>query len=180
MQKRTVVWLFIFIFLILIINYVVRTYYLGNKKFRLGEDSPAPSSPMKMNLFISQPPVMGETAEIVAVIRWIPTNIPPMEDTTAQIILPDGFELLEGDLKWEGELQKEVNFSITIRAIKVGNWTIEGLARSPPTGETFSGGRDFIYISVGKHNSFIQEWSFPEPWSCPNGENCAIAGRFSR
>src|SRR3989344_3520501 len=160
----------ILIVLLLLINlYLIYPNYLFDKTMT---DNVAPSSPMKMNLFISQPPVVGETAEIVAVIKWIPDIKPGMPNTFARIILPEGFELLKGNLEWEGKLQKEANFSVIVKSVKVGNWTIEGIARNPPTGDTFSGGRDFIYILIGEQSSFIQEWPFPEERECPQGQNC--------
>ena len=83
--------------------------------------------------------------------------------TSARISLRKGLETESGDLTWEGELEKESSFSIVIMSVETGDWTIEGTARNPPTGETWIGGRDFIYISVREWRSIIMDGPFPKP-----------------
>ena len=126
----------------------------------------APSSPMKLDLSISNAPALGETAEITATITYIfGQNKDYVLNTTANITLPEGFELINGYLDWEGIIKPEVpeiNFSILIKSVKTGDWTIEGRAKTPPTGSTYFGGRDFIYISVMEDEAIISDVPFPK------------------
>lgn len=126
-------------------------------------ETPA-SPPMRVDLSLSRAPALGETAEVIAVINYtgkIKENVP---ETTANIILPAGFELINGNSTWSGYLKKEpTQFSITVKAVQTGNWTIEAKARSPPTGDTYFDGRDSIYITVLEDRSMISGTSFSKP-----------------
>lgn len=125
-------------------------------------ETPA-SSPIKLNLSLSKAPALGQTTEIIAILTYIGKIKENMPEAVANINLPDGFELISGNIVWKGKLEASINFSIVIKAIKIGNWTIEGSVRSPPEGEAYFGGRDFIYITVLKDNAIISDTPFPKP-----------------
>jgi len=130
------------------------------------DDASAPSSPMRLDLSFSNVPSLGQTAEITAKITQKFGNKNNSYDTAAIIILPEGFELISGNPEWEGELsviKPEINFSIIIKAIKTGNWTIEGYAQTPPNGQYWFGSREFIYISVMEKSAIISDVPFIEP-----------------
>jgi len=106
---------------------------------------------------------LGETAEIIVKITKRSPNDDFIYDTIINITLPEGLELIEGDLNWRGMVSSEEEFSITVKAVEKGDWTIEGKARSPPTGQTYMGGIDFIYLSIGKYWSNTRITAFPKP-----------------
>lgn len=131
------------------------------------QETPA-ASPLKMDISLSKAPALGETAEIIATIQYIVEIKENMSvpKTVANIILPEGFELTSGDPTWEGYVKNEPQqFSILVKAVEVGDWTIQARARSPPTdtGEGYIGGGDNIYVSVLEDKGIISEKSFPKP-----------------
>lgn len=69
---------------------------------------------------------------------------------------------------WNGYLKKEpIQFSITVKAIEIGNWTIEANARTPPTGDAWVGGIDFLYLSVSENSAEVRkDRPFPKPREC--------------
>ena len=139
-------------------------------------DATPPSSPMKLDLSFSNAPELGETAEITGKITYageIPMNI----NTLINITLPDGFELISGRLIFEEELKPETTFKIAVKAVKTGDFTIEGIARTPSKGLEYMGGRNFIYISVGKYWSNIKNKPFLKP--APPCEEVYIDGEIS-
>ena len=48
------------------------------------------------------------------------------EDVVIELELPEGFELVDGTLKWEGHanLNGTVMHTVTIKTVKTGEWTI--------------------------------------------------------
>lgn len=127
------------------------------------EETPA-TPPMKIELSVSKAPALNDVTEITAKIWYTGKIKENMPETIAKIILPEGFELISGDLNWKGYVKNEPQqFNVKVKAIKIGNWTIEANARSPPTGRGYEGGRDWIYVSVLEDNGIVSEKPFPLP-----------------
>ncbi len=125
-----------------------------------GVETPA-TSLIKLELSLSKAPALGKTAEITATITSkLKNKFNDTYDALANIALPEGFELINGNLTWQGLLKPETNFSIVIKSIKTGNWTIESTVRTPVTGNTWFGGRDFIYITILEDNAIVSETPF--------------------
>lgn len=166
MGKR---WFLVFIILFLVVIFI----------FLIVQNNQSPTvfpiSPMKLNLDISNPPALGETAEITAILTYSSKIKENMPNVSISIILPKGLKLLEGNLIWEGEIKKNISYSILVKSIAVGNWTIEGNARTPPEGETYFGGRDFIYLTVTEDDAWFNKERFREIKECPKGENCTTS-----
>lgn len=102
---------------------------------------------------------MNQPVEITA------TVIPPLNvsDSTVEILLPEGFELVSGNLKWQGYLKENeaVQIEGTIKAVKTGTWAIQFLATAnPPTGfnalET-----KFLYVSVSDNTAEVNDTPLP-------------------
>ncbi len=84
-----------------------------------------------------------------------------------EIILPEGFELVEGNLSSEsytspGETEE---FSVEVRAIEEGNWQI-GAWAGPAANRKFD--RDNLYVSVSESGATVSR----TPFSCM-GADCA-------
>lgn len=128
------------------------------------QDVDTPSSPMKINVSLSKAPALNGITEITATI-WYTSKIKEnMSETIAQIILPNGFEVVNGNATWKGYVKNEPKqFSILVKAIRIGNWTIEANIRSPPTGSEHVGGRDWTYVSVFENKGIISKEPFPLP-----------------
>lgn len=119
--------------------------------------------PYPVNLSISKAPALGETAEITVLMRYEGEKIE--RQSKVSIDLPEGFELLSGNTTWIGLMGTESQFSLTIRAVKTGNWTLKASSRIPPNGteETgyFTGGWDRLYLSVLEDSGVLHEEPFP-------------------
>lgn len=139
----------------------------------------APSNGFSYDLSISKAPKLGDTAEITAVFEEI-TKSDNFYLTELSIALPEGLELVEGDLTVEKYFNKRAEHSVTVRAVEKGDWTIEGIARSPPFEAIYFGGKDTVQISVYQYWAFIRYYPIPKPVKpCPNGVNCATSERPS-
>lgn len=93
------------------------------------------NSGIEVNLSISEPPALNETAELTLSV----TTVRDVSNISVKIMLPEGLEILSGDLLWQGKLAKNQKKSVhaNVKAVKTGNWTIIGAA---------TGGTDYIYF----------------------------------
>lgn len=87
------------------------------------EQIPEPPIYLLMHLSnFTEPAGVGSEADLtVFLIPWV-----DMQDISAEIVLPEGLSLVDGNLVWNGNLKANIRekFSARIRAEKVGNWTI--------------------------------------------------------
>lgn len=112
--------------------------------------SGAPSTPMKGELQLSGPPLLGQPVQLTFTISQAEDYPEDAMGVTANIILPEGFELLEGNLEWQGNVVRgtPVTMQATIRAIMPGDWEINAVSQYT-AGEGISyGGVDTLYASV--------------------------------
>ena len=116
--------------------------------------------PIGVNLSISNAPALNETAELACTM----TSSIDAPNTTAQITLPEGFELVSGNLSWHGDIvaNGQKSFSAIIKSAKTGNWTIEARARYPISNGWYVGS-DYLYISVSKDTALVSKTSWIVP-----------------
>lgn len=93
------------------------------------------------------------------------------KDMSANVSLPEGFELVSGNLSWVGDVAEgsEVEVIIAvIRAIKEGNWTIRTVSYIDPKEHGFlAGPANYpIYVRVSKD---LAEWGVTPPWYKKDG-----------
>lgn len=111
------------------------------------------SSTVSINLTFNETPLVNKivnlTTQLLSIINA--TN------TTANITLPYGVELIGGSTQWNGSLIENItrNLTITIRVNSTGNFSIEANARDPPNGSTYMGAREFIYLEVTDSNTKV-------------------------
>ncbi len=76
------------------------------------------------------------------------------ETVSLNISLPEGLEFINGNLTWEGFLDKSETLQInaTVKAIKVGKWTLMAFG-GPLLNKKYDG--DVIYISVSEYSGSI-------------------------
>lgn len=133
------------------------------------EEKPAQETvatpPTRVELSLSKAPALDETTEITATV-WYTGKIREHmynSEVVANITLPEGFELVNGNPTWKGYLKdikdKPQQFSISVKAIQTGNWTIKARAGREHLGSGF----DYVYISVLEDKGIISEESFPLP-----------------
>ncbi len=124
-----------------------------------------PTPPIEVNLaFPNGAPPLNQTAELTCTII---TRSLPMKDIDLEIILPDGFELVSGELSWNGELPRNSSINAInaeVKSIELGNWTIDIKYHINPIGPGGYGGdgRRQVYVSILEDSA---EWNsrFP-PW----------------
>lgn len=143
-----------FVVTFLVVFLVLATVLLGCST----PDIP-PSAPIEVGLSISNAPALNETAELTCTI----TAVFDAPNTTAQITLPDGFELVSGDLSWQGDIAPngQESFNFSIRTVETGNWTIEADAGYFITEDSWYGNVDYIYISVSEETAWVSKTPFP-------------------
>jgi hypothetical protein len=119
---------------------------------------PIPSLPIGVDLSISNAPALNETAEITCTI----TSVFDAPNTSAQIILPDGFELVSGELSWQGDIAPngQESFKFTIKSVKTGNWTIKAKAGYLFGEDGWYGNLDYLYISVSEETALVSKTPF--------------------
>ena len=116
-----------------------------------------PASPVKVELSIANAPALGRTAELTCIV----TSHYDAMNVTAEIILPDAFELVSGNLSWKGDIASngQGKFKFMIKSVKIGNWAIEARAGYLPRGPGggWYGDTDYIYISVSEDSAQVSE-----------------------
>jgi len=115
-------------------------------------ESQVPASYYYSELTIDRPPKLGETSVLTLEVSAVNENTNDFPDYGTKIILPEGFELVSGDLVqtnlWKAG--EPLIVQVTIKAVQIGNWTIHGLALSA-TG-------DALYITVSEDNAYLTEY----------------------
>lgn len=159
--------IYLFVGIVAIIAVIMLLVVYNNQQ----QTTPSTSTGIISTLSISRAPALNETAEITLSVitpRTFGPNVP------VQIRLPDGFELvdgnpegyeyLNGDIIWEPVVKEneELQLRATIKAVKVGEWTIFGGA---------PGEGDYLYISVSEDSAYINEKAFPTP---PRGKQYMV------
>jgi hypothetical protein len=125
--------------------------------------SSTPTPPIEIEVaFPDGAPPLNQTAELTCTI--ITRNL-PMKDIDLEIILPDGLELVRGQLSWNGELPRDsvINaINAEVKSVKLGNWTIEIPYHINPIepGGYGGDGKRKVYISIMEDSA---EWSARNP-----------------
>ena len=87
-----------------------------------------PASPITVELsFPDGAPPLNQEAELIYIIEVREPGC-ILENMSIEIRLPEGFELVSGDLSWFGDISSGDDLEAiraTVRAVNTGNWTIE-------------------------------------------------------
>ena len=81
-------------------------------------------------------------------------------NATATIELPDGFELVEGDLQWTGDIirGKPVEITATVMSIQTGEWQIDArVSYSLAEGTKRSLGYGVLYTSISEDSAMVSD-----------------------
>ena len=115
----------------------------------------APSIPIDVNLRLSNAPRLNQTAEL----RCLVTSVFDASNVTVNISLPEGFVLVQGSTSWVGDIHEDgsVELMAIIKAVNVGNWTIEATAGYYLTKDSWYGDIDRLYISVSEDSAYISK-----------------------
>ena len=130
----------------------------------------SPLPPLSVELsFPHGAPYLNQIAEL----RCLMEAHDITDNLTLKINLSNGFELVSGDLAWSGNLSRQSirELKANIRAIKVGNWTIQAVINVGPQNTWFiaeGGGIFNIYVSVAENSA---QWGEYPPWTPPPPPN---------
>lgn len=109
------------------------------------------NSPILVSIAFSEAPALGKPVGVAAAFGLTRAHIKDTEsDVTAGIFLPEGFELVEGTLQWQGEIVRGRLYSITaiVKPVKAGNWRVEAAALYSTGKGLLDGGSTTIFVSI--------------------------------
>ena len=134
------------------------------------QDVSVPSVPISVRLYLSYAPWLNRVAELTCSV----TVIFQASNLSVEITLPEGIALVSGDLSWSGSLPEKgkTDLKALIKAVKVGNWTIEAKAGYPIGGGWYSNIAR-IYLSVSENSAYI----ILDPFSETVGRNATRTTR---
>jgi len=106
-----------------------------------------PSSPISVDLEMEKAPRLEEAVTLTCTVKSIGYDGPA---STASIELPEGAVLVNGDLKWEGDLKADIpiQFTATIKFVKEGYWKIKAVANRVVNEYSIWGDMDSIFLRV--------------------------------
>lgn len=121
---------------------------------------------VKINLFTSEPPVLGRPVVIRAAF-YLETGYQDAHDITVRIILPEGFKKLTGDPEWKGDIIRGQNYTLgtDVEPIKAGTWEIAAQADSKSGGMV---GYATLSVSVPDIVFNLPDNLLPPPWTSVN------------
>lgn len=127
------------------------------------ETPPAPPLTVELSFPDGAPPLNQE-----AELNCIVTSHFSLENMSVEIRLPEGLELVSGELFWFGDVAKGdeiVAIEAVVRAVKIGNWAIELNESIDPEEQGgfgfIPGWREAIYVSVFEDSA---KWATYPPW----------------
>jgi len=124
---------------------------------------------LKKEFVLSEVPILNKPVELTYIV-----GEGPLQSAEIIILLPEGFELVSGNLSARWPPDKPLNKNSTIvlkaiiKAVKPGNWTIRAFPRVKEWGETSDTSR-YFYVEVGEKTSKIHKTPFPFPAQSPAG-----------
>lgn len=125
-------------------------------------------SPINVSLSLSNAPALNQEATLIFIATLLETNMEDL-DSSIEVLLPEGFELVSGSLSREEEISsgESIQISVRIKSVKNGTWTIEGKGE---IGKTIGlvGINDKLYITVFNDTASISKY-LPSSESLPGG-----------
>lgn len=112
-----------------------------------------------MNFFVNDTPKINKSITITLTATTTPYGI-VLPNSTLEIILPEGVELISGNLMWMGNMgmNDTVNVSAIVKATQIGTWIVRGDAISPYGGYY---GHTGVYLIVMQDSGRVEYGSLP-------------------
>lgn len=125
---------------------------------------PAPTMFAPFELNFSEPPEFNKPVELTMDVVG---GILQFPDATIKIDLTDGFELVSGDLEWQGDLTKDVPVQLkaVVKPVKTGDWVIRGWITDSEGGKRI---RTALYVSVSEDSVEVSKTPPPGPYTKPD------------
>ena len=118
---------------------------------------------------LSNAPKLGQEAQLTFTVEVMPEYNKTIEDLSAEVILPEGFAHVSGDLTWQGDLnpRQPIQITSTIKSVKTGEWAIGGSVK---------GAFDYLYVTVSEDDATISR----EPFEVPKSDQPFQIGNINR
>jgi len=124
--------------------------------------SGAPQSPMTVKASVSPAPIVGQVATWHIEI----SSRADAPNTTLQVEVSDGIEIVGGETNWTGHINEgqSVSIDLTIRVTKPGESTVyaQAFSRTSPEGG-FGGGKRLFITSSADSANVVEDINRPQP-----------------
>lgn len=170
------------VIILIIVGIVLAGLYIWNPWSPQRGIKPAPPAPpawsesslLQATLSLSDKPLLNTPVTLTLSFKSIINTI----NTFAKIELPEGFELVSGNLEWQGDLKKdeEEKIEVVVKSTKVGYYQLKGSIGSRQQNSAFSDS-NIIYVEVSQNDAIIgsepeNNWFKPaQSQSVPLAEN---------
>ena len=119
----------------------------------------SPSPEIKAQLSFSEPPVLGKQVTLTATFVLTASAYPKASNVKAEIVLPEGIQRIDGDLKLERDFLNGQTYEIktTVKAIKTGLWEVVANAFFSPREGDYLGGTKELWVSVSENGATVSD-----------------------
>jgi hypothetical protein len=118
------------------------------------------STPIIVHLSFSEPPILGKPVQLTATFSLSKNHESKIaKNVTAKFILSEGYELLEGNLEWNGDFVRGQSQTMvaTIEATKTGNWIVAAEAGYSPGPDAFETGSKTLYTAIAENTAVVND-----------------------
>jgi len=130
----------------------------------------APSSPISVKLSVkalTETATLGSETDLIVTVSSLDGN--SYDGTTAQIDLPDGITLVDGDTSWVGNLENPTIFNARVKFEEIGNWTVTANAKYIITEDTRLSDSAQVCFSVSEDKITMERGECPAHVILPLG-----------
>jgi hypothetical protein len=119
-------------------------------------------------------PILNQEVEIIFTVKPITDSL----ETRIQIHLPEGIELIQGDLSWEGNLKEDevVEIKVTVKPIREGQWEIWSYVEGLLDGIADKSLTYYLYLLTSRDNGQVSRTPFYSEYSVEGTAKEMIAG----
>lgn len=113
--------------------------------------------PVKVELFFSEPPILGKAVLLRATFKLQEFFTPGARGVTALVTLPEGFEKVDGDLEWKGDLKPGESHTSTaaVKATATGDRELIAKAEFENGPGSRYVGLASLYVSVSETGATV-------------------------
>ena len=123
-----------------------------------GTEAPYMEDYFRGDFAVTGEPVLNQEVEVVFSVTPITDSI----KTKIYMYLPEGIELVQGDLYWEGDIKKGdiVQIKITVKSIQEGQWVMSAYVEGLLDGEADKNLDYFLYFLTSKDTGQVSRTRF--------------------
>jgi hypothetical protein len=113
-----------------------------------------PDAPMNVDLFSNGEFTLTSTVEVTCIVESFTDAV----NTTVQILVPEEFEIIEGNQSWTGDLERNqiIELILRVNPLQYGEYVVEASAVSENPGYIF-GKTDRLYVTLTDTKSTVHD-----------------------